>query len=328
MRRFCVWLAYLMIVFVHNAICAPINPYSDNDSRAGNAIKHAIPEHVIKLTEKKLQDITRAITREDGNYQITLPPYRLGNIPEETDKKIEKIKDEIKLLITTLALNYSEKKQTGNVAIENGDISYEKLYEAVTENNVTVSSIIYAVVILSRINKELMKAAMAAKDKDEKRNLYTEQAAFVYEMCDITLEIVNNLKLDGSQAIRGMHQDVIKRIEERRKASDKRKKKAKKLIEDGIISRDEYQTAVRIEDELQGFDDQILTAWTMFTQSLDNQEKRIDNVKKRAEIVKIKRDQAEHQLEILKRYRCAKFNNANNRADSGTRRHGGGVATS
>jgi hypothetical protein len=275
---------------------------------------------MVALTQITTQQLENVILNEGDKNQDFLAKTKIrtfSDIIKNTDQEIEATKREIRTLIgqiaTDIELNHNSK--SGALSIDDrGRIFYtpnpnltaevnkkrETLLRANMQNNVSVRSAYMALSLLGGVNNELITQAKNARSRKEKEKLYMMQAVLVHEVADIVLDLLNSLTLDGKNSIKTLHSEAQKDVKESVQNINKRKEEAKTLYKKGLISSD------GLEKELDGLtlmehaNERSLDAWKGILNKIDDQQKYLDNLKEKRDLVKYKRDKAKDQIATLR----------------------------
>ncbi len=126
------------------------------------------------------------------------------------------------------------------------------------------------------------------------------QAVLVYEVADVVLDLLNSLTLYGKNSIETLHMEAQKNVSESLISLQARKGDAKRLYGKGLI------TSEGLEKELDGLtlmekaNEKSLDAWKGILGKIGSQEKYLNELKEKRELVKYKRDKAKDQIKTLR----------------------------
>lgn len=240
-----------------------------------------------------------------------------SDIPHNTDKEIEQIKEDTQLLIRQVALDIEMNKEnkSGQLSLDDkGNLHYapnpelpddlnekrKTLLEGNMKNNVSIRSASLALNLLASVNNEIILQAKNAKGRKEKQALYMKQAIYVYEMSDIVLTLLNELTLDGKNSIQTLYTEAQNRVSRSLKNVAKQKKDAETLKNKGVI------TSAELERELDGLtyiekaNERSLDAWQGILEKVGSQEEYLKNLKLKKEFIAYKQNRAKLQIETLR----------------------------
>ncbi|WPD22600.1 MAG: hypothetical protein SD837_20740 [Candidatus Electrothrix scaldis] len=288
---------------------------SDYEQRARQALERITQEQI-----EKISDTANSTKSGDEHnikgYVLSTHIRTFSDIPKNIDNEIKEIKEQARLLIRTVATDIEiNGGKSGTLSIDkDGKVQYtpnpslpeelnkkrEKLLKAKLDNNVSIRSAAMALHLLVGINDSLKEQATKATSRQEKEKVFMKQAIFVYEMADITLELLNGLTLEGKNIIEDLHKDAQERVETRIADIEKQKKEARKLKDQELMSEEDYTNELHTYDLMEEANRRSLDAWKKVIEQMGTQEKFILNLQKKTALIRYKRDKAKVQLETLR----------------------------
>jgi hypothetical protein len=232
------------------------------------------------------------------------------DIPPEVDKQIAIIRENIKGLIRQVATDIEIGGTSGKASIQNGNIEYElpegarKEYESLMnarqQNSVSVLSVKLAIEVLSKLNTALMEEAVKTKDIQQKRKLYAMQAAYVYEMSDIALEVVDNAGLDGKAEMERIAKESKQAIGERMTEIEKSIAQIQQDKTQGIIQPESAEKQLGTYEALKKANEFSITRWNEVINEVSQHETWLSGIKSKRGTVDSLRKAAKTQLDTLR----------------------------
>lgn len=234
------------------------------------------------------------------------------DIPDSVDKQILAIREYLRTLIYTVAtdIEASSGQMTGTISVnrdgiqydlpENAIEKYRKIMEANEQNNVSVRSVNLAIQLLTSINHDLMREAEAATTQQEKRKLYITQAAYIYEMADIVLNILNEIGLDGKPVLEQLKKEHEQRITTRLGEFNTELERIRQAQAAGKMEEEEVNSYQTLYANLISANQTSLKAWASLMERVNKQENWLNNVKQYSAVIEFKRNAAKHQLDTLR----------------------------
>ncbi len=231
------------------------------------------------------------------------------DIPAQVDAQISEIRTRIKTIILAAATDIEQTGSSGTVNFAEGELSYlprdakekyQRLMEAKKMNNVSIRSVNLAVQMLSDLNQKLIEAAQQESNIDRRNHLYITQAAYVFEMADIVLEILDKIGLEGKQDIERLYQDYQTKVTTRQQEITQELSEIAQSEQRASITK-EYADQLRASyDHMQKANEIGLQAWDTVMSKVKQQESWLNNTKKMRDTIRFKRNEAQKQLQTLR----------------------------
>lgn len=312
---------FLTLLFGASAAMA-----NDNNRTKGNwlqsfqkqepLLKKIISQQIAKINEKANNTNSKNEKNLKG-FVLSTDIASFSDINPSIDLDIKTTKKEVAELIRLVAtdIELNQKQYEGILTLkENGEVVYtptknlpeqlekkrEKLLEANMKNGVTVKSAVIALKMLSTINNGIIEKAKEASDRSMKQKLYMKQAIYVYEMSDIVLNLLDRLTLDGTKTINELFTDAKKREANRRIEVEKSIKEAQALRAQGLISQEKLDKEIESLKLIEKASEMSLHAWDDVFKIMGNEEKFLENLKKKKALVAYKQGKAKLQIETLR----------------------------
>ena len=305
------------VVVMLLCIATPMNADQNSMSNEETSYDEKAMVTMTHIVTGQLESVLLENASENKEFINNTKIRTFSDIAKNTDQEIESKKEDIRLLVRQIAtdIELHHNSKSGTLSLDDkGNVVYvpnpklgidvntkrEKLLKANMQNNVSVRSAYMALSLLGNINNELIAQAKKARGRKAKEKLFMMQAVLVYEVADIVLDLLNDLTLDGKNSIETLHAEAKKNVSESIHNIQKRKEDAKKLHKKGLI------TAEGLEKELDGLtlmeqaNEKSLDAWKGILGRIDNQQKYLENLKQKSDLVKYKRDKAKDQIATLR----------------------------
>jgi len=177
----------------------------EDDSTSPEALQSAASDDLNEKTAQ-IRGIIDSAVLPDGpspGYRVASPDA-LAEAGKEVKEGVKTCRDEIVAVITTTAdsveAEHNIEALTAKRNLELTDRQKQKLQrlsEAVKETNVSIQSHVLVLRILMESNDALIASAKKERDPDARRGICARQAAFVYELTYVTLEMLDELDTDG-----------------------------------------------------------------------------------------------------------------------------------
>jgi hypothetical protein len=285
-------------------------PLSEQDKYA-EGLRTVVRETLAELHDKA-NSTDSPDRRNIKGFVLSTEVNTFRDIPANIDQDIQALRESIRALIYKVATDIELTGSSGRVSITSGGmINYEdlpadavkeieRLMDAKTKNNVSVRSINLAIQTLADINKQLMTEAEKAVDVKQKRKLYITQAAFVYEMSDIVVDILKNVSLEGKAELEKIATENQQRINERMQTIDNSIDKVKQAQSQGAISAETAGKQEHSYNLMREANKQTLQAWQDFVQKISQQDNALQNIKVKHVAIELIRDNAKMQLDTLR----------------------------
>lgn len=234
------------------------------------------------------------------------------DIPINVDQEIQSLREDIRALIYKVATDIELGGNTGEIFVTpNGFVNYEDLpKDAVDEykrlmhakqiNNISVQSVSVAIQMLSNLNQQLMQEAERAINIQQKRRLYITQSAFVYEMSDIVLELLDKVSLEGKVELERISQEHQQQINERMQSIDTAIKRVKQAASQGAISAEMAKVREDSYTLIKQANQKTLETWQEIMNNISKQNNALQTIKSKRIAIEIVRDNAKIQLDTLR----------------------------
>lgn len=316
MKRIFFGLAAFLLLIASGALsqqnASAKNPY---EQQARTALERIVQEQIDKI-EQKANSTKSADEKNMRGYVLSTHICTFSDIPQSIDQDIKMIREQIRLLIRQVATDIEiSGGNSGTLSVDqHGRIKYisnpslpralnekkEQLLKANLNNSVSVRSAAMAIRLLAGVNEGLKEQARQATTRQEKERAYMKQAVYVYEMADITLELLSGLTLEGKQTIDDLHNDAVRRVQERVADIDQQINKARGLQEQGLLSSDQVAREIKTYMLMRNANEQSLDAWNELIDTVGKQQDFLNNLQKKKGLIEYRRDKARVQLETLR----------------------------
>ena len=157
-----------------------------------------------------------------------------------------------------------------------------------------------AIKMLTDLNQQLINAAEKETEIDRRNNLYITQAAYVFEMADIVLEVVDKVNLEGKATIEALHQDYKNKVQQRQQEIDKELADINQSAQSGSISTDYAQKLNTSYAHMKKANQIGLQAWTKVMGKIQQQDNWLNKMKAMRDTIRFKRNEAKFQLATLR----------------------------
>lgn len=277
-----------------------------------NAAEEIAREEIVNL-HNTVNSTNSSDERNIRGFVLSTEVRTFKNIPKNVDEEIALIRRRIRTLIFHVATDIELSNKSGRLRIESGGIlvyedlpentikKYERLMEAKRKNNVSIRSVQLAIQLLASLNKRLIAEAENEEISIQlKRKLYVTQAAYVYEMADIVLEILDEISLEGKPILEDIKQKHEQRIQKRLSEMDSELKEIIRLKETGIITNNQATKHQKSYALLKAANQASLKAWEDLMNKVTKQENWLNQMKSQKDLIKVKRNLAKRQLETLR----------------------------
>jgi hypothetical protein len=289
---------------------------TDYVNQAMDALKEISTEQLGKI--ETTANSTNSNNEENlKGFVLSTQIKTFSDIPKNIDMEIAEIKKETRLLIRQIALDIemNDGNKSGALSLdEKGNVHYtpnpnlpdelnrkrKALLEGQVKNNVSIRSAYYALKLLGNINNEIIVQAKEAKGRKAKEKMYMKQAVYVYEISDIVLTLLNELTLEGKNSIVKLHEEAKAKVDKNFKNIEIQREKAKHLADKNLIS------PLALSKELDGLmyiekaNQRMINTWDGLLTRVGNQEKQLNDLKAKRELIEYKQSKAKIQIETLR----------------------------
>ncbi|GAB6147438.1 hypothetical protein JCM12294_48870 [Desulfocicer niacini] len=264
-----------------------------------------VGQQSLKKELNKIRSESKKATK--SQFKVSADILKLSNIEDVVSKKIAAYRNAIKDKIWKTA-EAIENSSSVNIIWDNDNIeldveenkSVKKLNDAIKKNNISLKSFATAIRAFTSISDQMYTEAMSAKQKDRKFHLYVEYTAFVYELSSVTLEILNEFKIEGIEELHKLHnkrETTVKGIKDK---IDEQITAQKKRLEKKVITEAEFQNDLAKYNSWKEALDYSLGRWQQIFDTISKQKDWAKNISKQANVFEKLRDDAGIQLSVLK----------------------------
>lgn len=264
----------------------------------------------IQRLHNTANNTTSSDPRNIKDFVLSTELRTFRDIPEYVDNEIVAIREGIRSLIYTVAtdIEMSDGVNSGTITLDPDGINYspgavetyQNLMEAKTKNNVSVRSVQIAIQMLASINNQLMQQAKSETNGKLKRKLYITQAAYIYEMADIVLNILNEVQLEGKPVLDQIQREHENRIQTRMSEIQGELTRIEREQQNGKISEEEASNLKNSYKLMVEANQTSLQAWGSLMEKVNSQEDWLNGMKSRSTSVELVRNAAKHQLDTLR----------------------------
>jgi len=269
----------------------------------------AAVQHGIRKLHETVNNTSSPDERNLRGFVNSTEVLTFKNIPQHVNSEIKDIRKRIKTIIFMAATDIEQTGSSGKASLEQGELrylpkdakdKYLRLMEAKKLNNVSVRSLNLAIKMLTDLNQQLINAAEKETQIDRRNNLYITQAAYVFEMADIVLEVVDKVNLEGKATIEALHQDYKNKVQQRQQEIDKELADINQSAQSGSISTDYAQKLNTSYAHMKKANQIGLQAWTKVMGKIQQQDNWLNKMKAMRDTIRFKRNEAKFQLATLR----------------------------
>lgn len=302
----------LALIFVTTALFAEDSNYQQKAEQAAQ-----------ELVQQQIQGIRKLANSTSSANEKNIEGYVLStyirgftDISPNIDNEIQQMREQIRSIIRLVATDIEIHGGNSGTLIlqENGRITYtpnpklpeelnnrrEQLLKANLNNSVSVRSASIAIKLLAGINNTLMEQAKSAETRREKGQLYIAQSAYVYEMSDIVVELLEKLELEGKSTILNLHAQAENRTSNRIAEINNQVQRARQLHQEDMMSAEQLEKETESYLLIKQANEEGLKVWDDLIKTLEKQAEFIAKIKKVKSILIYKRDKAKLQLDTLR----------------------------
>jgi uncharacterized protein YjiS (DUF1127 family) len=138
------------------------------------------------------------------------------------------------------------------------------------------------------------------KPNDQRNRLFITQAAYVYEMADIVLEILDKIGLEGKKDIEALYQDYQQKIKYRNQEIQEELQKINQAEETQKIDKPYADNLRGSYQHMQRANEIGLNAWQQVMDKVQRQDNWVNQTKQMRTRIELKRKQAQLQLATLR----------------------------
>ncbi len=302
-------VALLLNGFISITVAAPQQDFAKK--------YQAILDDASPVVDKAIEQLHDSVNKKKNSpdernlegYVTSTEVVTFRNIPRHVEAEIAAIRKKIKTIIFMAATDIEQTGSSGKVNFQNGELDYlpkdakakyQRLMQAKKRNNVSVYSVNVAIKMLSSLNEKLIAAAKEEQQIDRKNKLFITQAAYVYEMADIVLEVLDNIGLNGKADIEALYQDYKNKINKRQQSIQQELRKTNQAESQGSISKTYAAQLRETYSHMQKANQTGLGAWEEVMAKVSLQENWLNNLKGMRTMIELKRNAAGLQLDTLR----------------------------
>ncbi len=205
-----------------------------------------------------------------------------SDIPEEVDRQIATQQEAIRRLIEAVASDYETTSNTGTISVSQEGIDYEDLPKQLTDqmeeiqqageaNNRTIMTVYFTLNIFKDVNNQLIQQALDAENPRDQLRLYSLQAALVYELGKITVDILREVELEGTETLERIKNENQARITSRLADVNTRIQDMQKQVSDGVLDAATANTTEQALGRLIDANQVILSEWDNLVEEASSQ---------------------------------------------------------
>lgn len=312
-------LRMLLSLLIGLAVVSPSLAQTEStDAGYAEALRQrlAAAERIAREELDRLHDVVNNTSSDDerniDGFVLSTEVRSFEDIPASIDREIELIRSNIRSLILQVATDIERDNSSGEVNYDSGaGVAYEELpaeavnkfqriIDAREQNNVSVRSVQLAIQLLVAINQDLMRDARETTDPQTKRRLYITQAAYIYEMADIVLAILDEMQLAGKATLERLNAENQRRIQRRLADIQAELVRVESEHQAGRLSDRDAGNLQRSYELIIAANRTSLNAWGDLMQQVSRQEDWLESMKRHAVSIELKRNAARHQLNTLR----------------------------
>jgi len=271
-------------------------------------------KELVKNALKEMKEKTKEIDPNILDHIDKPPEFVISDDILKIEELSNKVKAEInarKMAIKQLIFEIADKINKRidiEIRYENSKISLHKVHKKkiytlrkhVDESNTSISNLALALEMVASIVKSIAQDVKAEKDKDIQLDKYVEHTAIVFELTNITIDLLNYFKHQGAKSLNELYKSEINSINDNqnennfeiKKIKDKYKEKDDKMSE---TDNDAVKQYITLNKQLES----AKKIWYLVKFNLGEKEKFINTMKNRIEELKTKRKLAERTLSSL-----------------------------
>lgn len=241
---------------------------------------------------------------EDGRYRVSTDIIIIKDIDEEVKRRIEGRKIAIKEIIYQTARDI-ESNQNTNIAFENNILSKKEqeevktFYNAINENNISLSSLALSIKMVVGVSKDLYNAAFTETDPKRKSNLYIEYTAFAYELSNIVVSLLENFEQQGIDELNSLYTKQKQEVDAIKGRINNKTSDYERRYKSGQLTKTDYYEKVNTHSDLLIVLDKSLEQWTILFETIDKQKDWASNIQTKVQDFRDLRDEAGLQLDVL-----------------------------
>jgi hypothetical protein len=227
------------------------------------------------------------------------------NIPKQVRQELELLHQKIRLVIEEMARRIEDRKYA---AYEDGlqriNLGYNErakvnsLLDADKKIHISYQSLLVAVETFAHLNKSIIKAleeSVKTGDIGLERRLVLQNAVLVYELTDFIIRFIETFHVNGEDEINALYRQEMDRFNKLRGELNNLRKQAQKS---DIEPSAREQTLAQIQEREKSIDFMV-NEWAVYLKSLQEAEKEIAPIGKKMATLRLIRDNAKSQLNLL-----------------------------
>lgn len=272
-----------------------------------------------KIAREELDRLHEAVNNTGSDDERNIDGFVLStevrtfeDVSEGIDREIQLIRNNIRSLIFQVATDIERTGSSPGVGYDSQTgvryeglpaeavAKYENILNAKEANNVSVRSVQVAIQLLASINRDLMTDARQTDDVQSKRRLYITQAAYIYEMADIVLSVLDDLQLEGKPTLDRLHGENQQRINRRLVDIEAELARVESELSAGRLSDRDAENLRKSYGLIIAANRTSLAAWDDLMSQVERQEDWLATMKHHAVSIELKRNAARHQLNTLR----------------------------
>jgi len=291
---------------------------TDPDSGYGQVLQKRLGA-AERIAREELDRLHRAVNSTGSNDERNIDGFVLStevrsfeDIPDSIDREIELIRNNIRSLIFQVATDIERTGSSPGVGYDSqaglryqglpaqAVEKYQSIVNAKEQNNVSVRSVQVAIQLLAAINQDLMADARQTTDVQSKRRLYITQAAYIYEMADIVLSLLDDIQLAGRQTLERLEAENERRIRARLADIEAELVRVESEHAAGRLSERDAENLKKSYRLIVAANRTNLAAWDDLMSRVARQQNWLETMKQHAVSIELKRNAARHQLNTLR----------------------------
>lgn len=304
------FIKIIFVIFTINFCYAASNDYAEKlKSKLDDAEKIAREE--FDRLHNTVNNTKSPDERNIKGFVLSTEVKTFKDIPENIDKEISVIRERIRKLIFQVATDIETTGNSGKVKVSRGgNLDYKlpddaakrlkSIMSAKAKNNVSVRSIKVSIQLLAAVNNSLMEDAKKEKNESLKRRAYITQAAYVYEMSKIVLDVLNSIELEGKPVLEKLKIEQEKKLNLRISALKKSVGKVENSLNAGKIKEQQAERLKESYGHLLKANEIQLEAWDDLMQKIGKQEDWLKSIKSEKDVIELNMDFAKHQLNTIR----------------------------
>ena len=288
---------------------------------AGSSYLALVEQHLAELSraaQKQIADLhdaaqnTGSASEKNVRGTVTSELAReFADSPAQVGRELDKMQTALRLLVGQAARQVEQQRQSA--MLDNSELGaiYASLPKAaakrvdgilagIAENNVGVASIYFALQLFFQMNNEGIAEAQSTQSPMRKRELYITQAAYVYEISNVVVEVIKRAELNGLDSLRSMRDDNQSRIARRLAEINMQRSKLRDDVQAGNLSDENARRMERSYVQIIRANQEVSSAWDNLLASTRAQEDFLDTLPGYVSQVEQKQQLARFQLDTLR----------------------------